>query len=487
MGYTKKYFKAIVIDDEKERNNTYEAVLGNNYDVTIINDINTISRKQVMKYDLLVIDICLSKNVDTLTAFKILKDYNLTLPTVLVSGEWVNEKGEPNEFILQVPSFKNVIKVIGWNDFNKEKNNLSISEEIFYEFCKFKNIAMGNEKDKCLILHISDSQFGGNVSGSACNDNNRIANYLKENNLEPDLLFITGDIADKGKKEEFNQAQIWIEEFMKKIWDVDDLTCKERDKIILVPGNHDYDLSINASELFEFKFAANAKDTFEKRKNVKKYVNQKLGFQNYIEFAYKLTGDIEWLKYLEKPLHINNKFINFGINIYTLNSVHNINNRNCENRFDEFYCDLTQIKEKEFSVDEEAKDVFCNILIMHNPPEDFRRGTSNGEKSWNMMQTLIQDNKINLCFYGHTHDFRNAYHLRDNGGLYCKKLLCIPAPSVRLDAASRTDDACRGFNIVELYKEDGVIKKVKPRYFKMEKANISEYDNENEEYEILII
>lgn len=486
MCESKKIFRAVVIDDEEMRNKTYNDVLSSKFDVEIINDVNNITKRQIMQFDLLVIDICLSKNVDTLTAFKIMSDYNLTLPTVIISSEWVKYNGEPNEFILQVPNYKNVIKVIGWNDFNKEGNNLKISEEIFYDFCRYKNIAEETKRDKCVILQISDLQFGGNASGLACNDNNRIASFLKEKNIEPDLLFITGDIADKGKRNEYEQAKTWIEQLVKKIWSINgNLSNMDRDRIILVPGNHDYDLSINASDIYEFKFKADVIDTFVKKDNIIEYNNQKIGFYNFIEFAYELTGNIDWYKYLEKAFYLNSKFLNLGINIYSLNSVYGITNRNCENRFDQFYCDLSQIDDQQLHCSEEARDVLCNILIMHNPPSDFRKGTEYGEKSWNRMQTLIEDNKINICLYGHTHDFREAYFLSDNGGKYCKKMLCVPSPSVRLGAASRTDDANRGFNVLELFKENGVIKKVKPRYFEMKKASISELESENETYNIL--
>ena len=155
MPIKKKIFKAIVIDDESVRNKTYIEVLENKFEVEILNEIFDISRDKIMKCDLLVIDICLSKNVESLTAFKIMDDYNLTLPTVIVSSEWINEKGEPNDFILQVPKYKNIIKVISWNDFNKEDANSKISEEIFYEFCKIKNFAMSKNKDIYLsLIHI---------------------------------------------------------------------------------------------------------------------------------------------------------------------------------------------------------------------------------------------------------------------------------------------------------------------------------------------
>ena len=484
MPIKKKIFKAIVIDDESVRNKTYIEVLENKFEVEILNEIFDISRDKIMKCDLLVIDICLSKNVESLTAFKIMDDYNLTLPTVIVSSEWINEKGEPNDFILQVPKYKNIIKVISWNDFNKEDANSKISEDIFYEFCKIKNFAMSKNKDIYRILHISDLQFGGNASGASCNDNARIAAFLLENEIRPDLIIVTGDIADKGKKSEFDEALVWLQELAKLIWKVEGKLPQEyKDRFIIVPGNHDYNLSINASDNYEFTFGADKINTFKKKPS-NSLENQKLGFYNFMKFAYELTGDISWLNYVEKPLYKSEKFINWGIRLYMLNSVYGINNTNCENRFDKFYCDLSSVQEKNFNMMSISNDSICNILVMHNAPENFRIGTEAGEKSWNRFQVLVEDNRINACLYGHTHDFNTARRLRDNGGRCCKKLLCISAPSVRLAAASRTEDADRGFNIIELNKIDGVIANIKPRYFSMKKASISEIEDEEDSFSI---
>ena len=41
-----------------------------------------------------------------------------------------------------------------------------------------------------------------------------------------------------------------------------------------------------------------------------------------------------------------------------------------------------------------------------------------------------------------------------------KKLICISAPNTRLKTASRTDDANRGFNIIEIIKQQSKYKKV---------------------------
>lgn len=474
MNNKKKNFNAVVIDDEEKRNDTYRTVLEQKFNVTIINDLDEINRK-VAKYDIMIIDVCLGAH----TAFRYMDEYGLTLPTVLVSGEWTVD-GEPNEIILSVPNHKNIIMVISWNNFNKNGSNSQIGEEIFYQFCKYKNMLVSDCKEKFSVLHLSDLQFGGKAAGGSFNDYARIAQFLKDKEINPAIIVITGDIADKGKEDEYKEAQEWLQGLIKKIWDIDGEIGEDNLKrIIMVPGNHDYDVSISASDYFDFKFKATNKGTFEKKENT--YANQKIGFYNFTRFAYEFSRNISWLFYMNKAIHINDTFKDWGIRFVTLNSAYNINSDNCENRFDNFYCDLSDFEEKVLVADENASDGLCNILVLHNPPDNFKNDADKGQKSWSRLMTIIEDNKIKLIMSGHTHDFNPASRLRQRAGEYCRNAICITAPSARLNAASRTEDADRGFNIIDFYREGDSIKKIVPRYFSMQKASITEIKDEDAE------
>ena len=96
----KRVFKALVIDDGVERNLTYHKVLDRKFDTDIENDISLIDKKRIRQYDLLIVDVCLSKRVKELTAFKLMDDFKIATPTVLISGEWIKNNEEPNEDIL---------------------------------------------------------------------------------------------------------------------------------------------------------------------------------------------------------------------------------------------------------------------------------------------------------------------------------------------------------------------------------------------------
>ncbi len=472
----KKMFNALVIDDENSRNETYQNVLDSKFNTEIINDVSNLKKQILLKYDLFIIDICL----EGIEAFDLIRDYDINLtPIILVSGSWVDENGDPNEYILRVPDFKNVISVIAWNSFNQEGANEQLSKKIFYKFCKYNNLLVDNGKDYIDILHISDLQFGGNISGAAVNDYKRIASFLNDNDILPDIMVISGDIAETGKKNEYKIATTWIESLSKELWNISterNLPDELRNKIIIVPGNHDYDISIAASDCYDFVFNAKEANKFTKTAK-KRDDNQKLGFYNFMQFASSITKNKEWLSFMEKAVHENSIFSDWGIRFVLLNSAYKISSNSCENRFDNFYSDLSDLNDDELSCKKKLKvddQNIYNILIMHNPPSFFRKDNRRGEESWSKFQTIIEDNHINLILYGHRHSIDKMTELNGNGGRYSNHAECISAPCVRLASSSRSEDSSRGFNVIRLVKKDGVISNVLPRYFQIIGAQITE-------------
>lgn len=473
---SKKVFNALVIDDESVRNETYKNVLDSKFNTEIINDVSNLKKQILGKYDLFIIDICL----EGIEAFDLIRDYDIKLtPIILVSGSWVDENGDPNEYILRVPDFKNVISVIAWNSFNQKEANKQLSKKIFYKFCKYNNLLVDTGKNYVDILHISDLQFGGNISGAASNDYKRIANFLHDENILPDIIVISGDIAETGKKNEYAVAANWIESLSKELWNISperNLPDEFRNKIIIVPGNHDYDISIAAADCYDFVFNAKEINKFTKAAQ-KRNDNQKLGFYNFMQFASKITKNNEWLSFMEKAVHENNIFSDWGIRFVLLNSAYKISSESCENRFDNFYSDLSELNDDELSCEKKLKAAdqnIYNILVMHNPPGFCRKDGARGEQSWNKFQTIIEDNHVNLILYGHRHSIEKMTDFNGNGGKYSSHAKCISAPCVRLASSSRSEDSSRGFNVIRLEKENGVISNILPRYFQIVSAEITE-------------
>jgi len=96
------------------------------------------------------------------------------------------------------------------------------------------------------LLHISDMQFGRNHRfGQLGLHESREATFdtlfqrlsddltvLEKENLRPDIVVVSGDLAEMGKKEEFADALEFLIQLAER-------TQVPRDRIVVVPGNHD--------------------------------------------------------------------------------------------------------------------------------------------------------------------------------------------------------------------------------------------------------
>lgn len=128
------------------------------------------------------------------------------------------------------------------------------------------------------ILHLSDLHFGAggkdpNVLAQRENAFNGFLNAVAQQEWNPDILVISGDIAYKGKNADYLQAMTWLNEICFKL-DI------PPERIILVPGNHDVD----RDETIGMEPPPNAKkaDNWLSVRNLRHF---KKYFADYIEFC----------------------------------------------------------------------------------------------------------------------------------------------------------------------------------------------------------
>ena len=91
-------------------------------------------------------------------------------------------------------------------------------------------------------LHLSDFHFRENqdwqrnvVLSSLLRD---VIDKLPEQGLSPDMVFLTGDIAQSGKAGEYQQALRFFQTLREKVGH------KSFERWFMVPGNHDVDRSV---------------------------------------------------------------------------------------------------------------------------------------------------------------------------------------------------------------------------------------------------
>ncbi len=92
------------------------------------------------------------------------------------------------------------------------------------------------------ILHLSDIHFKAAKTWDADPVLRALARFIRDevkHGMAPDLVAITGDLANAGTAEEYALTRTWIE---KQLWPALS-DCLPRDRLLLVPGNHDVDRS----------------------------------------------------------------------------------------------------------------------------------------------------------------------------------------------------------------------------------------------------
>lgn len=90
------------------------------------------------------------------------------------------------------------------------------------------------------ILHLSDIHFRASKTWDADPVLRALTGFIGqevEQGLMPDLVAMTGDLAFSGKADEYELAIAWLEDLWPKFGDL------PRDRLLLVPGNHDVDRS----------------------------------------------------------------------------------------------------------------------------------------------------------------------------------------------------------------------------------------------------
>lgn len=99
---------------------------------------------------------------------------------------------------------------------------------------------MRNTDSPIRILHLSDIHFRESKRWDADPVLRALTLFVQrevESGLVPDLVVITGDIAFGGVAPEYALARQWLDALWPKFGSLD------RDRLLLIPGNHDVDRS----------------------------------------------------------------------------------------------------------------------------------------------------------------------------------------------------------------------------------------------------
>lgn len=152
------------------------------------------------------------------------------------------------------------------------------------------------------ILHLSDPQFGDpHLNGGLSFNEHLISEALTEKfaqNRRPDaslvdIVVLSGDITFSGQRSEFDQAKTWIESgLLKALWPTKSPE-EARERLLIVPGNHDANLRALACQSLEYNFKWTKDSSLpmmvKARTDEPSY--KQLLFQNYIDFLRSVDAE----------------------------------------------------------------------------------------------------------------------------------------------------------------------------------------------------
>lgn len=463
-------YRIAIVDDEMDgeidRRSFYQNLFGTRFDiikfVSTPEEIEELPKLEVHAY---IVDLVYSgTQYKGITFDSIISSINAVkrVPIILVSSKW--ETFKTPSMIGKLCKYNNIVMCLGWDDVSAAAGSAGgdgfilnqISTEIG-KYYKYTDVVK-NDNDKITILHLSDIQFGDkNIDPSSVFSKYDIVTHLSDINKMPDIIIITGDIASHGVWSEYIEAYGWLEEFCKSIWS-DNINWGER--LVIVPGNHDVDYLECLPDEYEWDYSDKE---FMIKKSVVKKVSTNLyhrkSMLDFARFMRKVTGDITYLDEYDDLFRVNEKFLNWGIRFYELNTAQDISPyapRNIEVKKKNYD------KLKKNTLKFESKNIY-NIVVSHFGPEDigYRQSDSEKTKKWDAMRSFIESAKINMYMSGHVHR-SEIRHLGDNGpgAHFSKNVIVSTASTCSLSADGRPPEEYRGFNVLELQREKGIVKKV---------------------------
>lgn len=411
-------------------------------------------------------------------------------PVFMISHFW--GKPEVTEILTEINKRKNVevVRYLAFQEFEQalEESQKSLNHDenaiqsaktaalrskvlddlsIWHEFSSFRP----DSDDSIRILLLADLQYGDiHTSKSAKFDEHWVGKALRRDGLMPDIIVLAGDIAFTGAPHEYQIAKSKIEDLMRFMWTKDQLNIK-RERIILVPGNHDVNLRFAACDGWNWER--------DNKKWAKKEVSnqpvptegevyschQDFALEPFRQFARDLTGSRAWDEG-RSQCRVDRRFERCGIRFFLFNSITELNiEKPTKAKFDE--AALRKITEG-LGVDDKPDDVFSMAVSHH--------GVQSGQSSvqienWNEVgKQYFNEHKIRLWMFGHYHE-NSAYPLKEKPFNKTPHLAIVQAATLKI-CPEEGDD--RGFSLIELHRRDGQVTAVDEYFYRLDKNGVAQ-------------
>ena len=225
--------------------------------------------------------------------------------------------------------------------------------------------------------------------------------YLNDKlNVSIDFVVVTGDISYSGSPSQFEKAFEWFSKLGNRLFNSDSF----HERFLIVPGNHDVNLSLCSLNVFKYNFPTEIVDISaiqlsRRDEIITEYTMYAL--DAFRDFAFKLTKDSNWLS--NKNLSFFNNSFNFlGFRFLLLNALNpfNLLGKNSP----QFEVNLDSMEELASEANYENKNLPTIVLTHPSPSTLGFNLDGDSSSSWRVLSSLLVSIDSKLFLYGHTHN-----------------------------------------------------------------------------------
>ncbi|MFN8323855.1 MAG: metallophosphoesterase [Chitinophagales bacterium] len=474
-------YNILVIDDNKSRVAKYKEIFSNqNFTVEFASSFeDSIEKIESPQYHLIIQDLVLdswvnSSGLTTSEMFdRIIEKIGLSKPIIVISAEF----SDSASWVSRISNKNNVIGYLGWNELERQEAALT---RLSLELKKFYNMTLLDKEpgQPVSILFLSDLQFGDpDYASESFLNYQLISNTFEEYKINPDLLVITGDITYSGLPSQFKEAKEWLLNLCKVIFPRD---FNFSDRILLVPGNHDVNLTLSCADCYEYDFDEDKRVDYLKKREKYIHDHQPFSFYPFCDFAFSITGDRRWIGMENNLNWINDRFLNWGIRFVQLNTVADMNYTDYK------YCGVSQGSIQEMLNYYKSNKYMVNkpftVFLAHHDPQDLgytAEGKATKRNEVKDLFMLINSIGADLFISGHSHTSTKLAPRYKYQGRFTDNLQYSIISSLTLDAKARKEDAKRGFSILKLERSNYTVTKCVQTNFEITNQLVNKvYDHE---------
>lgn len=451
-------WRVLVVDDEANGNDGRSATYrllenisfeGRPINITFAKNMtNAMDELRSRHFDLALIDVVLKKWGDTNGHgfMQLLSSVPTDKPVALLSSLWdAASIGFATQALTEHPE-RDVHLFLRWADLEKDGTRNIVALQLQREIYRQKDLLplATSDDQKLRILHLSDLHFGSGKSTISGPELRRIAQKIKDEWPDgPHLIAVTGDIANTGHPDEYSEAFDWFQKLGKELgWSLPSR------RFLVVPGNHDHNVSIGASGTL--KIGPNGKFKHQSKIDESGYKLAEFAMSPFQKFAMRLTGQNDQWAMAPLRCWVEASYRHYGVVFSGFNTSRYLGENGWPVRridTDEF-----AIVEDQISAIRKEQPNVMHVSLSHHSPVAYETEQPI-DNAFEFRRHLVNTAAFpQLILHGHGHS-REVFP-------YLANTLVISAPTPSAHKEDRPPDNARGFTMIELGRSNSSVSDV---------------------------